>query len=108
VPTSTQVVSSIGVPVRVALDGLSNLQSYGCGRAETPGGSTMPHIKNQVILRAWRQGGQSGRIHFIAVTADGNEQRLAVDEDDKLYAVLDSHLLAQGHTGPASEKSRKP
>ena len=65
----------------------------------------MPHINDRVILRAWRQAGESGRIHYIAATADGSEQRLAVDEGNKLYAVLDSHLLALGYTGPARDES---
>jgi hypothetical protein len=62
----------------------------------------MPHLHERVVLRAFRQCGESGRIHYIAASADGTERRLSVDEDHPLYAVLDSHLLAQGYTGPAS------
>jgi hypothetical protein len=45
---------------------------------------------------------ESGCIHYIAAHADGIERRLSVDEDHPLCSVLDSHLLAQGYTGPAS------
>ena len=62
----------------------------------------MPDLPVRVVLRAWRQRNESGRIHYIAAYADGNERRLYVDQGNALYAVLDSHLLVQGYTGPAS------
>ncbi|MET8320911.1 hypothetical protein [Micromonospora sp. NPDC005189] len=64
----------------------------------------MPHIPDRVILRAWRQSGESGRIHYVAAKAGGGERRLYVDESSALYTVLEGHLLAQGYTGPASGK----
>lgn len=62
----------------------------------------MPHLREQVVLRAWRHRGEQARIHYMAAYADGKERHLYVDEGSPLYAVLDSHLLAQGYTGPAS------
>lgn len=62
----------------------------------------MPHLQEQVLLRAWRHRNESGRIHYMAAYADGKERHLYVDDGNALYAVLDSHLLAQGYTGPAS------
>jgi hypothetical protein len=38
----------------------------------------------------------------MAANAEGRERHLYVDEGNPLYSVLDSHLLAQGYTGPAS------
>jgi hypothetical protein len=38
----------------------------------------------------------------MAADADGNERHLCVDEGSPLYTVIDSHLLAQGYTVPAS------
>jgi hypothetical protein len=65
-------------------------------------GGTVPSLEQRVVLRAWRHRGESGRIHYMAVYADGRERHLYVDEDHPLYAVLDSHLLAVGYTGPTS------
>lgn len=65
----------------------------------------MPHISDRVVLRAWRQRGETGRIHFVAAKAGGGERRLYVDEGNALYAVLEGHLLALGYTGPASDKT---
>ena len=65
----------------------------------------MPVISDRVVLRAWRQSGETGRIHYVAAKAGGGERRLYVDERDALYTVLDGHLLAQGYTGPASGKT---
>jgi hypothetical protein len=62
----------------------------------------MPHLHEPVVLRAWRHRNESGRIHYMAAYADGKERHLYVDSSNPLYAVLDSHLLAQGYTGPAS------
>ncbi|MEV4417219.1 hypothetical protein [Catellatospora sp. NPDC049609] len=44
---------------------------------------------------------ETGRIHYIALYADGKERHLIAKEDHALYGVLDSHLLAIGYTGPA-------
>ena len=64
--------------------------------------SSMPHLHDVKILRAWRQKGESGRIHYIIVTSDGKERRLYVDDGTGLGKVLDAALLAQGYTGPKS------
>ncbi|WP_446212912.1 hypothetical protein [Micromonospora sp. IBSANI012] len=64
----------------------------------------MPHITDRVILRAWRQRGETGRIHYVTAKAGGGERRLYVDEGSALYTVLEGHLLAVGYTGPASGK----
>jgi len=61
----------------------------------------MPQINDRVILRAWRQRGEIGRIHYVASKAGGGERRLYTDEGSALYTVLEGHLLAQGYTGPA-------
>ena len=62
----------------------------------------MPHLHGVQILRAWRQKGEAGRIHYIIQTENGNERRLHVDESAGLGKVLDAALLAQGYTGPKS------
>ncbi|MEV4141904.1 hypothetical protein AB0J72_58365 [Dactylosporangium sp. NPDC049742] len=62
----------------------------------------MPRISNPVVLRAWRHRGEEGKIHYMAVYADGKERHLHVNAGTPLYDVLDSHLLAQGYTGPKS------
>jgi hypothetical protein len=62
----------------------------------------MPHLHERVLLRAFRQRNESGRIHYIAAYADSTERRLYVDDGNPPYAVLESHLLAQDYTGPAS------
>jgi CheY-like chemotaxis protein len=62
----------------------------------------MPHLDGVQILRAWRQKGESGRIHYIVVTADGKERRLYVEDGTGLGKVLDAALLAQEYTGPKS------
>jgi hypothetical protein len=62
----------------------------------------MPHLRERVVLRAWRHRAEPTRIHYMAAHADSKERHLYVDEGNPLYAVLDSHLLAQGYTGPAS------
>jgi hypothetical protein len=62
----------------------------------------VPDLPVRVLLRAFRQRNESGRIHYIAAYADGGERRLYVDEGNALYPVLESHLLAQGYTGPAN------
>jgi hypothetical protein len=64
---------------------------------------TMPHLHEHVMLRAWRHRNESGRIHYMAAYVDGKKRHLYVDDNNPLYAVLDSHLLAQGYTGPASD-----
>ena len=61
---------------------------------------SVPHLHGVQILRAWRQKGESARIHYIIVTADGSERRLYADDSTGLGKVLDSALLAQGYTGP--------
>jgi hypothetical protein len=65
----------------------------------------MPHITDRIVLRAWRQRGETSRIHYVVAKADGGERRLYVDEGNALYAVLEGHLLAMGYTGPASGNS---
>lgn len=62
----------------------------------------MPDLHERVVLRVWRHRGEASRIHYIAAYADGNGRHLYVDEGNQLYAVLDSHLLAHGYTGPVS------
>ena len=37
--------------------------------------------------------------------ADGTTRRLWVGEGHFLYEILDSHLLAQGYSGPASGRT---
>lgn len=61
----------------------------------------MPHLHERVVLRAWRHRAERTRIHYVVSDAGGTEHRLYVDESNPLYGVLDSHLLAQGYTGPA-------
>ncbi|MBO3737730.1 hypothetical protein [Actinoplanes flavus] len=63
----------------------------------------MPVIQDRVVHSAWRHRGQPDRIHFIVKRADGSKRRLWVGEGHFLYEILDSHLLAQGYTGPAGE-----
>jgi hypothetical protein len=65
----------------------------------------MPVIADRVVLRAWRHRNQTGRIHFIVKRADGSTRRLWVGEGHFMYEILDSHLLALGYTGPASDKT---
>ena len=62
----------------------------------------MPHTPDIHILRAWRQKGESGRIHYIITTHDGAQRRLYVADDTALGRVLNEALLAQGYEGPAS------
>ena len=62
----------------------------------------MPHIKEPVILRAWRHRGEQGKIHYMARRADGKERHLVAKEGSALYDVLDSHLLAIGYQGPGT------
>ncbi len=63
----------------------------------------MPHLQERVLLRAWKHRGEDDRIHYIALDADGKERHLYVDQGNPLHTVLNSHLLAQGYTGPASD-----
>ena len=44
----------------------------------------------------------------MATDAEGRERHLYVDEGNPLYAVLNSHLLAQGYTGPANGTAEVP
>lgn len=69
-----------------------------CDREEAP----EPHLQSPVLLRAWRMNGETGKIHYMAKRADGTERHLVAKSDHALYEVLDSHLLAQGYTGPKS------
>jgi len=64
----------------------------------------MPNVTSPVILRAWRQSGEVGRIHYIAAFADSTERRLYVDSGNALYPVLDSHLEAVGYNGPRTDE----
>lgn len=64
----------------------------------------MPHV-NVKIARAYRQTGETGRIHYIVVRADGSERRLYVDRDTGrgLYDFLDEQLVDQGYTGTKAD-----
>lgn len=62
----------------------------------------MPKLPQPVIEVAWRQKGETGRIHYRALRADGSQRRLIAREGEGLYELLDQHLLAIGYTGPAS------
>lgn len=62
----------------------------------------MPHTPELRILRAWRQTGEVGRIHYIVRTHDDGERRLYADESSGLGKVLNDALLAQGYNGPKS------
>lgn len=62
----------------------------------------MPRLAVQVITKAWRHTGETGKIHYIATCSDGTANHLSVKEGDKLYAVLNEQLLAIGYTGPKS------
>jgi hypothetical protein len=62
----------------------------------------MPKLPQPVIEVAWRQTGETGRIHYRALRADGTQRRLIAKEGEGLYDLLDQHLLALDHTGPAS------
>ncbi|HSH58499.1 MAG TPA: hypothetical protein VK988_02440 [Acidimicrobiales bacterium] len=62
----------------------------------------MPHISGIEVRRAWRQKGETGRIHYIITTHEGVERRLYEAEDSALGRVLDAALLAQGYTAPKS------
>lgn len=62
----------------------------------------MPSLLDPVIRRAWRMRNETGRIHYIAVFADGRTKRLIAKDGHWLYPILDSHLLALGYTGPAA------
>lgn len=62
----------------------------------------MPHTPGIEIRRAWRQKGETGRIHYIITTHEGTERRVSVAEDSTLGKVLTAALLAQGYTGPKS------
>ncbi|MFI7553847.1 hypothetical protein ACIBQ2_29405 [Micromonospora sediminimaris] len=65
----------------------------------------MPHLNDRIILRAWRQRGETGRIHYMAAKAGGGERRLYVDEGNALYTVLEGHLQALDYAGPTSGKA---
>lgn len=60
----------------------------------------MPTLTDQVIRRAWRMRDETGKIHYIAVFADGRQKRMIAKEGHWLYPILDSHLLALNYTGP--------
>jgi hypothetical protein len=62
----------------------------------------MPNLPLLIVRRAWRMRSETGRIHLIAVYADGKDRHLYVDQGGPWYEVLNSHLLAQGYTGPLS------
>lgn len=62
----------------------------------------MPHTPGIEIRRAWRQKGETGRIHYIITTHEGAERRLYVSEDSGLGKVLNVALLTQGYTAPKS------
>jgi hypothetical protein len=60
----------------------------------------VPHVDIK-IARAYRQSGETGRIHFIVVRPDGSERRLYADRASNrgLYDLLNDELLSQGYTG---------
>lgn len=62
----------------------------------------MPKLTQPVIEVAWRQKGETGRIHYRALRAGGTQRRLIAKEGEGLSELLDQHLLAIGYTGPAS------
>ena len=62
----------------------------------------MPKLPQPIIEVAWRQKGETGRIHYRALRPDGTQRRLLAKEGEGLYQLLDQHLAAIGYTGPAS------
>jgi hypothetical protein len=64
----------------------------------------MPHLQTKIV-RAYRQTGETGRIHYIVERSDGTERRLYADRDTNpaLYRLLDEELQAQGYTGPKAD-----
>ena len=60
----------------------------------------MPKLPQPVIEVAWRQTGETGRIHYRAIRPDGTRRRLLAKEGDGLYDVLELHLAAVGYSGP--------
>ena len=64
----------------------------------------MPQIQI-TIARAYRQAGETGRIHYILVRSDGSERRLYADRkmDPGLYRFLNEELLVQGYCGPKAD-----
>lgn len=63
----------------------------------------MPILNAQVITKAWRHMGETGKIHYIAAYSDGTTNHLVAKEGHRLYEVLDEQLRAIGYTGPKSE-----
>jgi len=86
----------MGTCVRALLSGPTH------GPYLAPYGRLMPHTPGIEIRRAWRQKGETGRIHYIVTTPDGTERRLYAADDSGLGKLLDSALTAQGYTGPRS------
>ena len=64
--------------------------------------AVVPKLPQPIVEVAWRQKGETGRIHYRAIRADGAQRRLIAKEGEGLYELLDQHLLAIGYTGPAS------
>jgi hypothetical protein len=64
----------------------------------------MPHV-NIKILRAYRQTGETGRIHYIVGRSDGSERRLFADRTTNpgLYDLLNQELLAQNYAGTKAD-----
>ena len=62
----------------------------------------MPKLPQPVIEVAWRQTGETGRIHYRAIRPDGTQRRLIAKEGEGLYDLLELHLAAIGYTGPKS------
>ncbi len=64
----------------------------------------MPHVRIE-IARAYRQAGETGRIHYIAVRSDGSERHLYADRNSSsgLYNLLNDELLLQKYRGPKSD-----
>jgi len=61
----------------------------------------MPTLEGDpVIRRAWRNRGETGRIHYIANGGD-RDRHLYVDEGHPLYEVLAEALSARGYHGPS-------
>lgn len=65
----------------------------------------MPTV-NVTITRAWRHANEEGRIHYTIQRSGGMVRHLFCIRGTALYDVLESHLAAQGYTGPKSEQQQ--
>lgn len=62
----------------------------------------MPKLAQPIIEVAWRQTGETGRIHYRAVRPDRTQRHLIAKEGDALHDLLELHLAELGYTGPKS------